>query len=168
MFIILAEMNCHNRYVLIQIYTHLGKIFSTTKLMRHYETYFIASLDLYGFKKYLKTLIVLPFQMGLISQPNIQIALRCPIVSSWGVLALPQNTKSLVLSNFWYIGISYDRFFYVKMMYIQLRTNAIVRLLNKPYGNEVTLRGQKPPLKCCQSLEQLMYIRRGGVIFPYR
>ena len=32
---------------------------------------------------------------------------------------------------------------------IQLRTNAIVRLLNKPYVNGVTLSGQNSPLKCC-------------------
>ena len=36
---------------------------------------------------------------------------------------------------------------------IQLWPLAMVRLLNKPYVNEVTLRGQKPPLKCCQPLE---------------
>ena len=33
---------------------------------------------------------------------------------------------------------------------IQLSTFAYKRLLNKPYENEVTLRGQKSPLKCCQ------------------
>ena len=32
---------------------------------------------------------------------------------------------------------------------IQQGTNIQERLLNKPYVNEVTLRGQKPPLKCC-------------------
>ena len=32
---------------------------------------------------------------------------------------------------------------------LQLPTFAFTRLLNKPYENEVTLTGQKPPLKCC-------------------
>ena len=32
---------------------------------------------------------------------------------------------------------------------IQQGTNILERLLNKPYVNEVTLRGQKTPLKCC-------------------
>ena len=36
---------------------------------------------------------------------------------------------------------------------IQLWTYAYIRLLNRPYGNEVTLRRQKPPLKCCQLLD---------------
>ena len=34
-------------------------------------------------------------------------------------------------------------------------------ILNKPYENEVTLRGQNILLKCCQPLELLMYIGRG-------
>ena len=36
---------------------------------------------------------------------------------------------------------------------IQLLTSDYIRLLNKPYVNEVTLRRQKPPLKCCQPLD---------------
>ena len=32
---------------------------------------------------------------------------------------------------------------------VQLLTSDYVRLLNKPYGNEVTLKRQNPPLKCC-------------------
>ena len=32
---------------------------------------------------------------------------------------------------------------------IQSWTFAYIPLLNKPYENEVTLRGQKVPLKCC-------------------
>ena len=32
---------------------------------------------------------------------------------------------------------------------IQQGTNIPERLLNKPYVNDVTLRGQKSPLKCC-------------------
>ena len=35
-----------------------------------------------------------------------------------------------------------------------------VRLLNKPYENEVALKGQNIPLKCCQVLELLMYIEK--------
>ena len=44
---------------------------------------------------------------------------------------------------------------------IQLWTFAYVRLLNKPYENEVTFRGQNIPLKCCQPLELLMCIETG-------
>ena len=33
--------------------------------------------------------------------------------------------------------------------YLQSWTFAIIRLLSKPYENEVTLTGQNPPLKCC-------------------
>ena len=36
---------------------------------------------------------------------------------------------------------------------IQLWTFAYVRLLNKPYENEVALSEQKIPLKCCQPLD---------------
>ena len=32
---------------------------------------------------------------------------------------------------------------------IQPQKFAYIRLLNKPYENEVTLRRQNPPLKCC-------------------
>ena len=35
---------------------------------------------------------------------------------------------------------------------IQLWTFAYVRLVNKPYENEVALKEQKIPLKCCQPL----------------
>ena len=45
--------------------------------------------------------------------------------------------------------------------YIQLCPLAYVWLLNKPYENEVTLRGKNIPLKCCQPHELLMYIERG-------
>ena len=38
---------------------------------------------------------------------------------------------------------------------IQLWTFAYVWLLNKPYENEVTLKKQKIPLKCCQPLDFL-------------
>ena len=34
-------------------------------------------------------------------------------------------------------------------------------LLNKSYGNKVSLTGQIPPLKCCQPFELLTYIERG-------
>ena len=32
---------------------------------------------------------------------------------------------------------------------LQLKSDETAHLLNKPYVNEVTLRGQKQPLKCC-------------------
>ena len=44
---------------------------------------------------------------------------------------------------------------------IQLWTFAYVRLLNKPYKNEVTLREQKKPLKCCYSLHFLHAFLKG-------
>ena len=37
--------------------------------------------------------------------------------------------------------------------YLQLRNFAYIRLLNKPYENEVTLTEQNPRSKCCQHLE---------------
>ena len=46
-------------------------------------------------------------------------------------------------------------------MYIQPRAKVYKRLLNKPHENEVTLRGQKPPLKCCQPFELLTYFEKG-------
>ena len=39
--------------------------------------------------------------------------------------------------------------FYHKPLIIQQGINVQERLLNKPYANEVTFRGQKPPLKSC-------------------
>ena len=44
---------------------------------------------------------------------------------------------------------------------LQLWTFAYVRLLNKPYENQVTLTGQNLPLKCCQPLEILAYFITG-------
>ena len=44
---------------------------------------------------------------------------------------------------------------------IQLWPLAYAWLLSKPYYHEVTCRVQNKPLKCCQSLELLMYIKRG-------
>ena len=45
--------------------------------------------------------------------------------------------------------------------HVQPLNFAYVRLLNKPYENEVTLTGQNPPLKCCQPLELLTHFERG-------
>ena len=44
---------------------------------------------------------------------------------------------------------------------VQLRTYAYIRLLNMPYGNEVILRGQNIPLKCCQPLDFLYTSLKG-------
>ena len=44
---------------------------------------------------------------------------------------------------------------------IQSRAKVYKRSLNKPYENEVTLRGQNPPLKCCQDLEILTLFEKG-------
>ena len=44
---------------------------------------------------------------------------------------------------------------------IQLLTFAYIRLLNKPYWNEVTLTGQNPALKCCQYVETWHALRKG-------
>ena len=46
---------------------------------------------------------------------------------------------------------------------MQLWTFVYVRLLNKPYENEVILRGQKIPSKYCQPLE--LYYIGGGLRF---
>ena len=50
-------------------------------------------------------------------------------------------------------------------MVIQLWTFAYVRLLNKPYENQVTLTGQNPPSKCCQPLEILANFITGLDLF---
>ena len=42
---------------------------------------------------------------------------------------------------------------YFFQIHVQPWTFAYVRLLNKPYENEVTLREQKIPLKFCQPLD---------------
>ena len=39
--------------------------------------------------------------------------------------------------------------------FVQLRAKQTAPLVNKHYQNEVTLTGQRPPLKCCQPLEIL-------------
>ena len=44
---------------------------------------------------------------------------------------------------------------------IQLWTFAYLRLLNKPYENQVTLIGQNPHLKCCQPLKILTPFKMG-------
>ena len=44
---------------------------------------------------------------------------------------------------------------------IQLYWLKIAPLLDKPYENEIMLRGQNIPLKCCQPLELPMHIERG-------
>ena len=48
-----------------------------------------------------------------------------------------------------------------KFSYLPSWTFAYIRLLDKPYENEVTLTGQKPSLKCCQHLELLTQLKRG-------
>ena len=45
--------------------------------------------------------------------------------------------------------------------YVQPRTLAYKRLLNKPYENEVTLTRQNLCLKCCQPLEILTHFITG-------
>ena len=44
---------------------------------------------------------------------------------------------------------------------MQPRKFAYIRLLNKPYENEVTLRGQNIILKCYQALELRLYFGKG-------
>ena len=44
--------------------------------------------------------------------------------------------------------------------YVQPLNFAYIRLLNKPYENEVTLTGQNPPLKCCKLLELLTNFKK--------
>ena len=47
------------------------------------------------------------------------------------------------------LGRIFTRLLWITLFDIQPRNFAYIRLLNKPYENEVTLRGQKPPLNCC-------------------
>ena len=47
------------------------------------------------------------------------------------------------------------------IIYIQLWAFAYIRLLDKLYKNEVTLRGQNPPLKYCQPLVLLTHFENG-------
>ena len=51
--------------------------------------------------------------------------------------------------------------FYYAQYELQSWTFAYIRLLNKPYENEVTLTGQNPHLKCCQLLELLTQLKKG-------
>ena len=44
---------------------------------------------------------------------------------------------------------------------LQLLNFAYIRLLNKPYENEVTLTGQNPPLKYPQFFELFTQLKRG-------
>ena len=53
-------------------------------------------------------------------------------------------------STFFPLSGLYEEISMVSNCDIQLLTSDyVVRLLNKPYGNEVNLRRQNPPLKCC-------------------
>ena len=47
-----------------------------------------------------------------------------------------------------------------KRLKVQPREFAYIRLLNKPYENEVTLTGQNPTLKCCQHIEIQKTVRK--------
>ena len=44
--------------------------------------------------------------------------------------------------------------------HLQSWTFAYIRFLDKPYVNEVTLRGQNPPSKCCKYLKLLTYFEK--------
>ena len=48
---------------------------------------------------------------------------------------------------------------------LQLLTFVYIRLEDRPYENEVSLIGQNPPLKCCQSLEILTHFITGLDLF---
>ena len=50
--------------------------------------------------------------------------------------------------------------YFSRCIYLQLWTFAIIRLLNKPYENEVTLTGQNAPLKCCKLLGLLTQLKK--------
>ena len=43
---------------------------------------------------------------------------------------------------------------------LEPRNFVYMRLINKPYENEVTLTGQNQPLKCCQPLELFTQLKR--------
>ena len=48
---------------------------------------------------------------------------------------------------------------------IQIKSDETAQLLNKPYVNEVTLRGQNICLKCYQPLEIMLYLEKGFISF---
>ena len=48
---------------------------------------------------------------------------------------------------------------------MQSWTFAYIGLINKPYGNEVTLTGQNQPLEYCQTLEILNHFIKGLDLF---
>ena len=57
------------------------------------------------------------------------------------------------LHNFPEMTISLECFSNFRFIYSYETSLKYIRLLDKPYVNEITLRGQKPPLQCCQRLD---------------
>ena len=62
------------------------------------------------------------------------------------------------LHNFPEMTISLECFSNFRFIYSYETSLKYIRLLDKPYVNEITLRGQKPPLQCGQPLDFLCAI----------
>ena len=68
--------------------------------------------------------------------------------SSWILIGKFKIRKQANIQN-----IKSDFIMARDLHYLQSRPKVYKRSLNKPYENEVTLRGQNPPLKCYQDLK---------------
>ena len=56
--------------------------------------------------------------------------------------------NSQVVTNRLHLNIFWSDIF-SSVKHIQLKSDETAQILNKPYVNEVTLRGQQQPVKCC-------------------
>ena len=81
-------------------------------------------------------------------------------------LQLRCTGKIIFLNNYFLLyKISLILYALITVLYISMHVHtysnfAYVRLLSKPYENEVTLTGQNTPLKCCQHLEIQYTVRK--------
>ena len=81
--------------------------------------------------------------------------------SVYCLLLMPNCSKDFLWFTHaaWILKIIMTLIFKV-LFRIQVKPDQTKRLLNKPYVNEVILRGQNLSLKCCQSLKLLTYIEK--------
>ena len=81
--------------------------------------------------------------------------IQTPKVPFWKDRKLFKNTiLTHKISRTFKIGFSLSK-------WLQLCQSEMAALLNKPYENDVTLRGQNIPLKCCQPLDFLYTSLKG-------
>ena len=86
-----------------------------------------------------RNIVLICMTVGLLSCIGYQVILKPPVVKLISLSPTSDIIKSSKCKS--YVRLDFP--------YVQLWTFAYVRLLNKPYENEVTFRGQNPPLKCC-------------------